>query len=886
MKKKKVNCIIPAYNVSCYLRDAINSVVNQTIGFDKINLIIVNDGSTDDTESIVKGFQKFYPEITYISKENGGVSSARNVGLRFCKEHFNAPFTCFLDGDDKYSLNQMEVLVRFLEKNERKGKHGPDVAFVPIKLFDRETGDHYAYKVIDRGSTRIIDLRKENVFFHHVHNAMFRSNAVINESFDETLEISEDAQFLLNIFRKSNLVGWCNEQGGHLYLRKRADESSTIDNSASNPKFYERISVYRNNFEEYMNELGYIPRFAQNIILYDIHWFRLAKFDPRQYGINIDIDQMRADITYLVSHMDKEVLEQSYIPYWCRALFKKMKYGDVYLRKRTNEVGARFYFGKEPFETLSGHINIRFVNQIGTRLMIRGYFVKPCVDKVQLVCSNMERYTYATLKSSSMYGVNYFLGEETFPTTAFEFDIDISNLEYGFEDVLAFYFKHDDVMEPAIMVHSWFSRFYHGNTFFIGDKAIVKRGLMRHLLEIEKISLTSVSRQILNKMDEYKDHYLLRKYVELFETYRNKRIWLFIDRHNRIDDNAEALFRYCCNIDDGIEKFMVIPDGNYYENFKGLNPNIVIYGSFEYKFLLMFAEKYISSTTFYDSNTNTNISKEEFRKISNSLSNFEEIFLQHGVIQCTGIFDNYLNSTRRDLAMFCATSLKEYTNIIKHSGFTEKQVKLTGLPRFDLLKSNPEKVITLVFTWRTALGDVETRAYNSQFRESMYCKMFNNFINDVRLLEALRVYGYRFVIKLHPELYVQKKDFQIPKEMEIADNEVSYRKLYEISSLMITDYSSAVFDFAYLKKPIIYYQEANTPTPYGDNNDMDYAFDYEKEGFGSVIDNQNDCVDKIIDYLKNGCVMEAMYEERVDMCFANRDTKNSERVYQELIKLS
>ena len=885
---KKVNCIIPAYNVARYLRDAINSVVNQTIGFKNINLVVVDDGSTDNTEDIVEAYKYFYPNIIYIKQENQGASAARNRGLDFCQKHFDAPYTCFLDGDDKYSLKQMEVLANFLEKNPRqKGgdRQGPEVAFVPIKLFEKETDTHYAYKAINRGKTRIIDLREEKVVFQNVQNAMFRSDAIRNVRFDENLEISEDVLFLLKVFRKANLVGWCNEQNIHLHFRKRVDESSILDNSASNPKFYERISIFRKEFEKNIKELGYVPLIVQNNILYEIQWFHLPRLEPKQYGINMDMSQMWDDITYMISNIEKELLEQSYIPYWYRALFKRMKYGNVHLRKSSNEIIARFYFGEEPFETLAGHIKVRFINQVNSRLLICGFFIKPSVDNIHLVCCHKGEHTYATLKGSSEYGIKGFLGEEIFPTTAFEFDIDISDLGASSEDVLAFYFKHEETMEPAIMVHSRFSRFCNENSFIIGDKAVVKKGLARHLLEIEKVNISSVSKQVLGKINNYKDHYLLKKYVELFETFRNRRIWLFINFYNRMDDSVDALFRYCCSIDDGIEKFMVISEGSYYENFRGISSNIIIFGSFEYKFLVMYAEKYISSTTFYDSNTALKISKDDFRKISNSLSNFEEVFLQNSVIQNTENFRDYVSKTRRDLTLFCAASPKDYNNILKRSRLTKNQIKLTGMPRFDLLKSNPEKVITLALSLRTTAGDVEAHIHNSRFRKSPYFNMLNELINDVHLLEALRVYEYRFIIKMHPQLYAQKKELQIPEEIEIIESEISYRKLCEISSLMITDYSSAVFDFAYLRKPVIYFHEVKTPAFDGGKRERDYVFDYEKDGFGAVIDNQKDCVNKITSYMKNGCVMETKYKERVYKYFVSHDTRNSERVYQELINI-
>ncbi|MBQ9027111.1 MAG: CDP-glycerol glycerophosphotransferase family protein, partial [Methanobrevibacter sp.] len=93
------------------------------------------------------------------------------------------------------------------------------------------------------------------------------------------------------------------------------------------------------------------------------------------------------------------------------------------------------------------------------------------------------------------------------------------------------------------------------------------------------------------------------------------------------------------------------------------------------------------------------------------------------------------------------------------------------------------------------------------------------------------------------------------------------------------DYSSVAFDFAYLKKPLIYYHtESFTKFHY----DKGY-FDYDTMGFGQIIKSEGDLVEKIISYIDNGCVMEDKYQKRVDEFFKFRDANNSKRIYDWLI---
>ena len=88
MKKNnyKISVIIPVYNTEKYLEDAINSIINQSIGFNNIELILINDGSTDNSENICLKYNNKYNNITYIKQTNQGVSVARNKAVQTAYE--------------------------------------------------------------------------------------------------------------------------------------------------------------------------------------------------------------------------------------------------------------------------------------------------------------------------------------------------------------------------------------------------------------------------------------------------------------------------------------------------------------------------------------------------------------------------------------------------------------------------------------------------------------------------------------------------------------------------------------------------------------------------------------------------------------------------------
>lgn len=100
----KISIIIPIYNKELYLKNCIESIINQTI-FDKIELILINDGSTDNSEAICFEYSNIYPNIKYFNQINKGVSIARNNGLN----HATGEFIYFMDADDTISKNFIEL---------------------------------------------------------------------------------------------------------------------------------------------------------------------------------------------------------------------------------------------------------------------------------------------------------------------------------------------------------------------------------------------------------------------------------------------------------------------------------------------------------------------------------------------------------------------------------------------------------------------------------------------------------------------------------------------------------------------------------------------------------------------------------------------------------
>ena len=126
MKKIKVSIIVPVYNVEEYIEKCLKSLVSQTL--QEIEIIVVNDGSLDNSMNTVKNFL-FDSRIIVINKKNGGLSSARNIGIKKAVGKYIA----FVDSDDFINETMFEELYKYAEETEN------DVVASKVLLFNNKT---------------------------------------------------------------------------------------------------------------------------------------------------------------------------------------------------------------------------------------------------------------------------------------------------------------------------------------------------------------------------------------------------------------------------------------------------------------------------------------------------------------------------------------------------------------------------------------------------------------------------------------------------------------------------------------------------------------------------------------------------------------------------
>lgn len=339
-----------------------------------------------------------------------------------------------------------------------------------------------------------------------------------------------------------------------------------------------------------------------------------------------------------------------------------------------------------------------------------------------------------------------------------------------------------------------------------------------------------------------------------------------MDRQDISGDNGEHLFNYAINQKDGIRKYFVIKkDSEDYSRLKKEYGNDILdFGSFKHKYLYLISDKIMSS---HPDDFILNPFPQRNRRFLSGFLTIKKYFLQHGV----GKYDmsRWLRKYDKNLYLLLTVSDLDYNSFAGDSyNFDKEVVQTLGFPRYDnLTNENLKKQIVIIPTWRSNLN---TR---DDLITSEYIHRWNSLLNNEKLINHAKERGYDIVFKPHPKS-IEYLDLFDTHNVKLDDVK-GYHQILCDSALMITDYSSVAFDFAYLEKPVVYYQ-------YGD----DYHFDPEtaiatdEADFGEIIKDEDALVDKIISYLDNDCKMEDEYVDKVNKFFKYTDKNNCKRVYE------
>ncbi|AOT01788.1 hypothetical protein ESP131_16450 [Exiguobacterium sp. U13-1] len=271
----KVSVIVPIYNSEKFLEDTINALINQTL--DDIEIILINDGSNDNSHYICRKFENDNKNIKYIYKQNSGPSNTRNLGINLAK----GEYIIFCDSDDIPSVNMYEELYRAALKNKseivmcdffsERDQCDMGLPFKGKEIFDKEEIKNIIFpKMIGKEFEDSI----ESPFWGSVVRCLFKKDILIENKirFPEDINFAEDLIFTLKFLSKTSSLSIVNKSlyfyrlnnqslmmshknyQQDMFLKRKKIINYIKDNEIylSNEKFYEK---YLNvTFRAYIHE--------------------------------------------------------------------------------------------------------------------------------------------------------------------------------------------------------------------------------------------------------------------------------------------------------------------------------------------------------------------------------------------------------------------------------------------------------------------------------------------------------------------------------------------------------------------------------------------------------------------------------------------------------
>ena len=757
-----------------------------------------------------------------------------------------------------------------------------------IRMFDAKKGYHLLDYRFKEGTQIVYIDEKSDYIQSNIGPVFFRFSRIKDKRFDEKLKYAEDGKFVNELFLDDDKYAVVAE--ATYFYRKRQDKSSATQMSTKDKLYYFALAgTYLYLVNSSIEKNGYVKRYFQNYVIYDMKYRLKSKIEDEVLERE-EKEEYINTIKKLLMYIDDEVIVQNrFLQFEYKLLALKLKYGEQ-LKQKIKVEDETIYIDDIIFikiENIRNNVQISRIKN--NKLYVEGsilldndimefYYnindekeIKVDVYDNKEIPSVLEKQSKIT---RTMYIVNIPLQE----VHTINFTIKINGEYY--------------TVRNRFINYSSINNFRAG--YYYKERYLLTKGKKKKTINVQY--KPSILKLVWREL--YYLTYLLLKRKKLKITIMRilywitrpfipKNIWIFADREFMAEDSAEVLFRYTNEQENQDKRKTYFAVDKKVEDFNRMKQygNVVGYHTLKYKLLFLNAKYIICSHA--DVYVNNEFGKS--RKFYVDLYKFEYIYLTHGVLLHDS--SNWLNRVNKNIELNVVTSPMEYDSILKEKYYFEPENLIkTGLPRHDnLLNENikEENKILLMPSWRSKLAGelikgTQRRKYNPDFINSEYCTFYNNLFKDTRLQTVLKKYGYKIKFCVHPSFRAQKEDFIGNEYVEIA---IDVNSQYETlsSKFLVTDYSSAACDFAYLRKPVIY---ANFDCDHID--DIHYYkkgyFDYDNDGFGPNCKSYEETINEIIKTIENNCKMEEKYIERCDRFFYYKDNHNAQRVYEAIIE--
>ncbi|MGN6743616.1 MAG: bifunctional glycosyltransferase/CDP-glycerol:glycerophosphate glycerophosphotransferase [Amnibacterium sp.] len=868
-----VSIIAPMYNVERYLPEFFASIEAQTSGMDRLEVVLVDDGSPDASGRLGDEFAERHPgHVQVIRKPNGGQGSARNLGI----ERARGTWLCFIDPDDVVVPEFFQEIFALMAESEHRGVALYSGHVVRWNEEDGQIFDDHPHSFRYREGNAVVDLRNRPNFVHGLlGSSLFRADLVREQGvrFDVRLHSSfEDGKFVAEyLLRADEPILGLADRAVYRY-RRRADGTSTNQLHRFDPRTYTDVPRfgYLELLEIAAQEASRPPHWVQYLICYNVFW--LFKVDHPLHRVSRAVDpsvlatfaDLMREVTAVLEPDVVLSFDIMHVPFWMK---QALAYG----------------YGTERFVD---RITVTRVDTESGLVRLTYRFTGPLPEERFWARGSVAVPHHATSRPIVLLGRTLLTERIVWLAAAGPLRAELDGRVARFS--LTEHPNFSDYKLRAAEIRRFVeletdeipARFRRQRGGLLRNLARWGRDLARRILRGGSATMTRAGILDLATWLALRSPFARRAYGDA---------WLLMDKNTEANDSAEELYRWIrANRPDRNIWFTVDAGTPDHRRLKQDGFKLVAYGSFRWRVLLLSCSTVVSSHA--DAYVTNPLPRKRF-----GLPQYAFVFLQHGIIK--GDLSGWLN--QKAPAMVVTSTEAEYAYLAGDGPYavTSKEVRLTGLPRHDALlrKSGrlPEQKVTDVViapTWREYLvGKPRTRstdrAYNPDFMASTFAEEWSKVLHSEKVRDVVRRRGLRLVFMPHPNLQPYLEEFRLPPEVVVERyGEVDAQEAVARTACLITDYSSTAFNAAYLGRPVIYFQfdaeeyiAAHTEGP--------GYYDYRTDGFGPVVPTADEVADALERLLEDPAYR-ARYEAVADRTFPVRDGRNSERVFDAITAMS
>lgn len=861
-----LGAVIATYNVARYLPDLLQSLERQTYGIERVHVVFVNDGSTDDSGAILDAWAKGREHhVTVVHQVNQKVAAARNNGIAVV----DADWITFTDPDDVLQERFFEEVAKFIDLYEDR-----DLAILAthqMRMDDEGNLEdtHFSGKRFKRGS-RLVDLRHDPMIQMGAAPAFMRMSVIEEHAlrFDDRIRPTfEDAHFVGRYILLSGRHTLGLVASAKYHYRRRTDGTSLVQSGHSSREKY--LSVLEHGelgLLRFAKERGAVPRWLENTVLYDLVWYyRNERFveSPSAAAPPEVFDRFHELASEVLSMISPDAL----------VAFDVMPM-DLVVR-----LTLLHGYSSDPYRAdLATLVEVDETRQL---VHLAYWFNGPVPDEEITTNSVVVQPVHQTTEDFVFYGRTLMRRRHLWIARGATSQLSVDGVPIGFS-------MGEQPRLPETLSKNQ-----------LNPKIMRQRAALRDPLQLERGTRSWAKGKVRKQLNTIKRNVSRRHWEdELFSwrvrspQIRNKFVdaWVFMDRDTTANDNAEHLYRYVAEHHPEVNSWFVLrrtsPD---WPRLEAEGFRLVAFGTDEWKMLLLHAQHLASSHI-----DNYVVRPLDVRKYGQP--RFRFTFLQHGVTKDD--ISRWLNSKRIDLFVTSTTDEQEAIAGPGPFKFSTREVRLTGMPRFDALlqrraaqRPGSERLIVVAPTWRKYLmgktvAQGNDRDRNDLFMETEYAKAYLTLLRSPALQQLAADTGAQLVFMPHPNIEPYLADFDLPPAVSVLSySDENIQDVLARSAAFITDYSSLAFDAAFIGVPVVYFQFDRAEFFAGLHIGRRGYFSYEADGFGPVVETVTEVEAAVRAAATAAWAPEGRFAANSERVFVHRDGRNCERVFSAMRSL-